>query len=55
MKRRSSPVSVLELGRRPPNYDRQDDRRLSLRHLSVISKLIFFLTFLFGIPDNHLD
>ena len=43
MKRRSSPVSVLELGRRPPNYDRQDDRRLSLRHLSVISKSIFFV------------
>ena len=56
MKRRSSPVSVLELGRRPPNYDRQDDRLLSLRHLSVISKSIFFfLTFLFGIFDNHLD
>ena len=25
MKRRTSPVSVLELGRKPANYDREDD------------------------------
>ena len=32
MKRRSSPISVLELGRKPANYDREDDCQISVQN-----------------------